>query len=208
MHKQSPQLIAAPSLYRPHRPRYQQSFGVGGPGSRRLSTHQPANAPIPSPWVHMHAQLSTTHAAPHRHAAEEHRHAASRSTQHAAQAGGRVQVRNCWEELVCALQQAEDFIYIAGWSMHPETRLTRTGDAGAGGVTIGDLLKAKAQARVNVCLLVCPPSPPRVPSVWCGPEATCGCGPCAGAGATHYVCAVVEKVRWFIAHGPQVLRTG
>ena len=70
-----------------------------------------------------------------------------------------MQVRNCWEEVVCALQQAEDFIYIVGWSMHPSTRLTRTGPDDAGGLTIGELLKAKAQARVNVCLLVRRPPP-------------------------------------------------
>eukprot|EP00892_Ulva_mutabilis_P001866 jgi/Ulvmu1/11680/UM008_0090.1 len=63
-------------------------------------------------------------------------------------------VRNCWEELVCALREAEDFIYITGWSMHPETRLTRTGHLGADGQTIGELLKQKAQDRVNVCLLI------------------------------------------------------
>lgn len=73
-----------------------------------------------------------------------------------------MQVRNCWEELVCALQQAEDFIYIVGWSMHPQTRLTRTGPDGAGGKTIGELLKQKALNRVTVCLLVRPPRPPDV----------------------------------------------
>lgn len=68
-------------------------------------------------------------------------------------------MRNCWEELVCALREAEDFIYIVGWSMHPGTRLTRTGPSSADGETIGELLKQKAQDRVNVCLLVRAPHP-------------------------------------------------
>lgn len=63
-----------------------------------------------------------------------------------------MQVRSCWDDIVEALMGAEDFIYICGWSMHPETRLKR--DRHGNGVTVGELLKQKAAEKVNVCLLV------------------------------------------------------
>jgi phosphatidylserine/phosphatidylglycerophosphate/cardiolipin synthase-like enzyme len=65
---------------------------------------------------------------------------------------GFVQVRSCFADMVEALENARDFIYITGWSMHPETRLTRRG--GTEGVKIGELLKRKAEEKVSVCLLV------------------------------------------------------
>lgn len=76
----------------------------------------------------------------------------------------RAQVRSCWADMVAAIEAAQDFIYITGWSMHPETRLLRQG--ASGGVRIGELLKRKAAQKVNVCLL----ARPRFPS--CAPPAT------------------------------------
>ena len=63
-----------------------------------------------------------------------------------------MQVRSCWDDIVGALEAAQDFIYVCGWSMHPDTRLQR--DRGGAGVTVGELLKQKAADKVNVCLLV------------------------------------------------------
>jgi hypothetical protein len=63
-------------------------------------------------------------------------------------------VRSCFSDIAEALSAAQDFIYICGWSMHPETRLTRSGSSG--GERIGELLKRKAAEKVTVCLLVRP----------------------------------------------------
>ena len=62
------------------------------------------------------------------------------------------QVRSCWTDIARAIEGARDFVYITGWSMHPNTRLTRHG--GDEGVEIGALLKRKAAEKVCVCLLV------------------------------------------------------
>ena len=63
-----------------------------------------------------------------------------------------MQAPSCFADIAEALEAAQDFIYICGWSVHPETRLTRSG--ATGGVKLGELLKRKAAERVTVCVLV------------------------------------------------------
>ena len=59
------------------------------------------------------------------------------------------EVRSCWNDIVSALNEARDFIYVTGWSVYPFTELERPG-----GISIGKLLKERADAGVNVCMLI------------------------------------------------------
>ncbi|KAH7444448.1 hypothetical protein KP509_02G078700 [Ceratopteris richardii] len=63
----------------------------------------------------------------------------------------------CWEDIYTALSEARHFIYIAGWSVFTHITLVRDPKRmipGAEGLTLGDLLKRKAEEGVRVLLLV------------------------------------------------------
>jgi phospholipase D1/2 len=62
-----------------------------------------------------------------------------------------------WEELYQYIDGAEQFIYIAGWSVNTKTMLVRDEERmipGAEGVTLGELLKKKADQGVRVLILI------------------------------------------------------
>eukprot|EP00250_Pteridium_aquilinum_P013457 c21354_g1_i1 orf=457-2922(-) len=63
----------------------------------------------------------------------------------------------CWEDIYNALSGAKYIIYIAGWSVYSKITLVRDMERmiqGAQGVTLGALLKRKANEGVRVLLLV------------------------------------------------------
>jgi len=62
-----------------------------------------------------------------------------------------------WEELYEYFNGAEQFIYIAGWSVNTKITLVRDKERmipGAEGVTLGELLKKKAEQGVRVLVLI------------------------------------------------------
>ncbi|XP_038982403.1 phospholipase D alpha 1-like [Phoenix dactylifera] len=62
-----------------------------------------------------------------------------------------------WEDLYIAITEAKHFIYVAGWSVNVNITLIRDPERmipGAEGVTIGELLKKKAEEGVTVLVMV------------------------------------------------------
>lgn len=62
-----------------------------------------------------------------------------------------------WEDLYKAITEAKHFIYVAGWSVNVTITLVRDPERmipGAEGVTIGELLKRKAEEGVTVLVMV------------------------------------------------------
>lgn len=72
--------------------------------------------------------------------------------------GGRsYEPTRCWEDIYKALSEAKHLIYIAGWSVYTKITLVRDMERmiqGAEGLTLGKLLKRKADQGVRVLLLV------------------------------------------------------
>ncbi|KAL3693922.1 hypothetical protein R1sor_007573 [Riccia sorocarpa] len=63
----------------------------------------------------------------------------------------------CWEDAYSMITGAKHLIYITGWSVYTEIKLIRDQDRmleGADGLTLGELLKRKAEEGVRVNLLV------------------------------------------------------
>ncbi|TKY74727.1 Phospholipase D alpha 1 [Spatholobus suberectus] len=59
----------------------------------------------------------------------------------------------CWEDIYIAIRDAKHFIYIAGWSVYTEITLVRDNEEYSN-ITLGELLKKKADEDVKVLLLV------------------------------------------------------
>eukprot|EP00249_Psilotum_nudum_P030410 c43009_g1_i1 orf=809-3268(+) len=69
----------------------------------------------------------------------------------------RYEPTRCWEDIYRAIDGAQYLVYIAGWSVYAKITLIRDADRmipGAEGVTLGELLKRKAEEGVRVLLLV------------------------------------------------------
>lgn len=67
------------------------------------------------------------------------------------------QPSRCWEDIFEAINSAEHLIYITGWSVYTEITLCRDPQRkvpGDKGLTLGELLKEKAEQGVRVNLLV------------------------------------------------------
>ena len=67
------------------------------------------------------------------------------------------QPTHCWEDIFEAITNAKHFIYITGWSVYTEITLCRDRQRkvpGDEGLTLGELLKRKADQGVRVNLLV------------------------------------------------------
>ena len=62
--------------------------------------------------------------------------------------------RKCWRDISDAISHARRLVYITGWSVTHFVKLVRDARDGSG-ITLGALLKAKAQEGVRVLLLVC-----------------------------------------------------
>lgn len=65
--------------------------------------------------------------------------------------------RRYWEDLYVAISEAKHFIYVAGWSVNVNTTLVRDPErmiVGAEGVSIGELLKRRADDGVLVLVMV------------------------------------------------------
>ena len=62
----------------------------------------------------------------------------------------------CWEDIFDAISNAQHFIYIAGWSVYTEITLIRDlkRPKPGGDMTLGELLKKKANEGVRVLMLV------------------------------------------------------
>ncbi|CAK8568631.1 unnamed protein product [Lathyrus sativus] len=61
----------------------------------------------------------------------------------------------CWEDIYNAIMDAKHFIYITGWSVHTEITLIRDPSKPAEtSITLGEMLKRKADEGVNVLMLV------------------------------------------------------
>ncbi|KAH9299271.1 hypothetical protein KI387_030953, partial [Taxus chinensis] len=69
------------------------------------------------------------------------------------QGGGLYRPPRLWEEMYQYINGAEKFIYITGWSVYTQISLVR-GTAGIEGVTVGKLLKKKAEQGVRVLVLI------------------------------------------------------
>ncbi|KAH7431902.1 hypothetical protein KP509_08G072300 [Ceratopteris richardii] len=71
--------------------------------------------------------------------------------------GRQYQQQRCWEDIYKAIVGAKHLIYITGWSVYTQIELIRDSERpieGSEGVTLGDLLKKKAEEGVRVNLLV------------------------------------------------------
>lgn len=71
--------------------------------------------------------------------------------------GKEYEQRRCWEDIYNAINGAKHFIYITGWSVYTNIALVRDEERpieGAVGLTLGDLLKRKADEGVRVNMLV------------------------------------------------------
>ncbi|MED6164573.1 hypothetical protein PIB30_091373 [Stylosanthes scabra] len=66
--------------------------------------------------------------------------------------------QRCWEDIFDAINEAKHFIYIAGWSLYTQISLIRDPKrpkhGGGGDITLGELLKKKADDGVKVVLLL------------------------------------------------------
>jgi phospholipase D1/2 len=61
----------------------------------------------------------------------------------------------CWEDIYNAIMNAKVFIYITGWSVHTEITLIRDPNKPTeSSITLGEILKKKANEGVNVLVLV------------------------------------------------------
>ncbi|XP_027919899.1 phospholipase D alpha 1-like [Vigna unguiculata] len=58
----------------------------------------------------------------------------------------------CWEDIYTAIMDAKHFVYITGWSVYTEIALVR--DKEESNITLGELLKKKADEGVRVLLLI------------------------------------------------------
>ncbi|RLM74337.1 phospholipase D alpha 1-like [Panicum miliaceum] len=58
-----------------------------------------------------------------------------------------------WEDLYAAIRDARRFVYVAGWSVNAVVHDPRRMVPGAEGVTLGDLLKRKADEGVAVLVM-------------------------------------------------------
>lgn len=69
---------------------------------------------------------------------------------------GYYQPQRCWEDIFDAIVNAKHFIYITGWSVYTNITLIRDPKRPrpGGDVTLGDLLKRKADQGVRVLMLV------------------------------------------------------
>ena len=68
--------------------------------------------------------------------------------------GSPYQATRCWYDLFQAIQSAQKFIYITGWSVYTEIQLVRGEEDPDGMSNVGTLLKSKAEEGVRVILLV------------------------------------------------------
>ena len=59
-----------------------------------------------------------------------------------------------WRDLFNAINNAQKFIYITGWSVYTDTKLLRGDDDPEGMSHVGELLKRKADEGVRVLMLV------------------------------------------------------
>eukprot|EP01062_Namystynia_karyoxenos_P038312 TRINITY_DN277_c0_g1_i1.p1 TRINITY_DN277_c0_g1~~TRINITY_DN277_c0_g1_i1.p1 ORF type:complete len:1135 (+),score=327.96 TRINITY_DN277_c0_g1_i1:83-3406(+) len=72
------------------------------------------------------------------------------------------QRRNAWEEQFVAMMEAREFIYVVGWSVNPDITMLREGYRDRippellfkEHITIGELLKYKAEQGVKVCVMI------------------------------------------------------
>lgn len=64
--------------------------------------------------------------------------------------------RRCWEDVFDAISNAKHLIYVAGWSVYTEISLIRDSrrQKPGGDITLGELLKKKANEGVRVLMLV------------------------------------------------------
>ncbi|KAL5056846.1 hypothetical protein RYX36_028450 [Vicia faba] len=72
-------------------------------------------------------------------------------------AGGQTyKPQRCWEDIFDAITKARHLIYITGWSVYTEFSLVRDSrrQRPGGDITLGELLKKKAQEGVRVCMLI------------------------------------------------------
>lgn len=62
----------------------------------------------------------------------------------------------CWIDLAKAIMNSTQLIYITGWAVWPELIMVRTDYPGDewNGLTLGEMLKQKAEEGVNVCVMV------------------------------------------------------
>ncbi|KAH9299274.1 hypothetical protein KI387_030956, partial [Taxus chinensis] len=70
------------------------------------------------------------------------------------QGGGLYRPPRLWEEMYQYINGAEKFIYIAGWSVYTDFTLMRDRERMISGVTLGELLKKKADQGVRVLVLI------------------------------------------------------
>eukprot|EP00882_Tetradesmus_deserticola_P025421 GHRQ01027922.1.p1 GENE.GHRQ01027922.1~~GHRQ01027922.1.p1 ORF type:complete len:406 (+),score=151.50 GHRQ01027922.1:296-1513(+) len=68
--------------------------------------------------------------------------------------GGLYSESSCWDDIYVAIQQAERFVWITGWSIWTDTMLQRQPASPANSLSLGELLVQKAQQGVGVLLLV------------------------------------------------------
>lgn len=59
----------------------------------------------------------------------------------------------CWVELSKAIMDSTKIIYISGWAVYASLVMVRTADDDHEGVSLGDMLKQKADEGVKVCVL-------------------------------------------------------
>jgi hypothetical protein len=57
---------------------------------------------------------------------------------------------SCWQDVHAAIEGAHRFIFITGWSVWVNTVLKRVPDSDSECASLGELLKAKANAGVRV----------------------------------------------------------
>jgi hypothetical protein len=63
-------------------------------------------------------------------------------------------IHSCWTDIYTAIVEAQKFIFLTGWSVHPLTQLVRRGNAQC--PPIGELLKAATARGVMVCCSAAP----------------------------------------------------
>ena len=68
--------------------------------------------------------------------------------------GAPYETTKAWKDVFNAINEAEKFIYITGWSVYTAINLVRGDDPNAGDSNVGELLKRKAEQGVKVLLMV------------------------------------------------------
>ncbi|KAF3339129.1 phospholipase D alpha 1-like protein [Carex littledalei] len=71
--------------------------------------------------------------------------------------GSRYVPPRLWEDLYASINDARHFVYVAGWSVNTQITLVRDPERmirGAEGITVGELLKRKAEEGVTVLVMV------------------------------------------------------